>query len=426
MRGGKKRANLQYFETFLYFPQVLQALTSSACQEAFSYERAELLGDGFLKYAVSRRLFLLHPLRHEGQLTGLRQQVVSNSALFQLALAKGLEGLVQADLFNPSKWAAPGLPRTGLVERETVEEGGSGEASGRGGGGGESQGGGTVKGAQPGGRGTSVRPMGSVEEDTGGVRGATPSEVLGRRLDEIRTADGERGAGRATSDGVRTGEEDGADVRHLAESDFPPLGEESSPRTPQQETPPIQGVRALSIGTSSEGSPATGFLRGGDKLGRLVIERAAASPASVLAFEEPANEEAPRGTGRDPPGTRPDNGAVNAWRSEKNDSVHSNPKEVRSQPHSRPAPRGALEVPASANPDPVSAKPRVVNSDGRPEEEVSEAGFGPTDWRVVSDKGLADVVEALIGTYHAEGGVPAAVGLMEWVGIETQVRGSAA
>ncbi len=90
--------------------QVLEALTAASCQETFSYERAELLGDAYLKWVVSRRLFLKFPSKHEGQLTRMRQQTVSNSVLYQYALEKGLQSYIQADRFAPSRWAAPGVP----------------------------------------------------------------------------------------------------------------------------------------------------------------------------------------------------------------------------------------------------------------------------------------------------------------------------
>ena len=45
---------------------VLEAMTPKACQEDYSYERFELLGDAFLKFAVSLFLFLKFPDAHEG------------------------------------------------------------------------------------------------------------------------------------------------------------------------------------------------------------------------------------------------------------------------------------------------------------------------------------------------------------------------
>lgn len=89
--------------------QILEALTAASCQETFCYERAELLGDAYLKWVVSRFLFLKYPQKHEGQLTRMRQQMVSNLVLYQYALSKGLQSYIQADRFAPSRWAAPGV-----------------------------------------------------------------------------------------------------------------------------------------------------------------------------------------------------------------------------------------------------------------------------------------------------------------------------
>ncbi|XP_061359208.1 endoribonuclease Dicer homolog 1 isoform X1 [Gastrolobium bilobum] len=89
--------------------KILEALTAASCQETFCYERAELLGDAYLKWVVSRFLFLKYPQKHEGQLTRMRQQMVSNMVLFQYALSKGLQSYIQADRFAPSRWAAPGV-----------------------------------------------------------------------------------------------------------------------------------------------------------------------------------------------------------------------------------------------------------------------------------------------------------------------------
>nr|AUH15437.1 dicer-like 1 protein [Dimocarpus longan] len=89
--------------------KILEALTAASCQETFCYERAELLGDAYLKWVVSRFLFLKYPQKHEGQLTRMRQQMVSNLVLYQYALSKGLQSYIQADRFAPSRWAAPGV-----------------------------------------------------------------------------------------------------------------------------------------------------------------------------------------------------------------------------------------------------------------------------------------------------------------------------
>ncbi|XP_073126907.1 endoribonuclease Dicer homolog 1 isoform X2 [Henckelia pumila] len=89
--------------------KILEALTAASCQETFCYERAELLGDAYLKWVVSRFLFLKYPQKHEGQLTRMRQQMVSNMVLYRYALNKGLQSYIQADRFAPSRWASPGV-----------------------------------------------------------------------------------------------------------------------------------------------------------------------------------------------------------------------------------------------------------------------------------------------------------------------------
>ncbi|KAH0456706.1 hypothetical protein IEQ34_014613 [Dendrobium chrysotoxum] len=99
--------------------KILEALTAASCQETVCYERAELLGDAYLKWVVSRFLFLKYPQKHEGQLTRMRQQMVSNMVLYHYALNKGLQSYIQADRFSPSRWAAPGvLP---VFDEETKE-----------------------------------------------------------------------------------------------------------------------------------------------------------------------------------------------------------------------------------------------------------------------------------------------------------------
>ncbi|KAL1811892.1 hypothetical protein ACET3Z_021957 [Daucus carota] len=100
--------------------KILEALTAASCQEPFCYERAELLGDAYLKWVVSRYLFLKYPQKHEGQLTRMRQQMVSNMVLYQFALNKGLQSYIQADRFAPSRWSAPGVPP--VFDEDTKEE----------------------------------------------------------------------------------------------------------------------------------------------------------------------------------------------------------------------------------------------------------------------------------------------------------------
>ena len=71
--------------------QILEAITSEGCNENFSLERLELLGDAFLKFAVGRYLFLKHDALDEGQLTRKRSKLTTNHNLFKLAKLKNLQ-----------------------------------------------------------------------------------------------------------------------------------------------------------------------------------------------------------------------------------------------------------------------------------------------------------------------------------------------
>ncbi|GJM95794.1 hypothetical protein PR202_ga12572 [Eleusine coracana subsp. coracana] len=70
--------------------QILEALTTKKCQEEFSQESLETLGDSFLKYVTTQHLFKKHKLYHEGMLTKMKKNLISNAALCQLACNKYL------------------------------------------------------------------------------------------------------------------------------------------------------------------------------------------------------------------------------------------------------------------------------------------------------------------------------------------------
>ncbi|MCO5569280.1 hypothetical protein L7F22_022992 [Adiantum nelumboides] len=88
---------------------VMQALTTLRCLEGFSFEGLELLGDSFLKYAVSRYLFLVYDRKHEGQLSNRRSRLICNKTLHHLAVARHLPGYIRDEPFQPEYWKAPGM-----------------------------------------------------------------------------------------------------------------------------------------------------------------------------------------------------------------------------------------------------------------------------------------------------------------------------
>ncbi|GAV83950.1 dsrm domain-containing protein/DEAD domain-containing protein/Helicase_C domain-containing protein/Ribonuclease_3 domain-containing protein/PAZ domain-containing protein/dsRNA_bind domain-containing protein [Cephalotus follicularis] len=90
--------------------RVLEALTTEKCQERFSLERLEILGDAFLKFAVGRYLFLLHATLDEGELTRKRSKAVENSNLFKLGSMRKLQVYIRDQPFDPCQFFALGRP----------------------------------------------------------------------------------------------------------------------------------------------------------------------------------------------------------------------------------------------------------------------------------------------------------------------------
>ncbi|XVF48473.1 hypothetical protein PTKIN_Ptkin03bG0193100 [Pterospermum kingtungense] len=99
--------------------RVLEALTTEKCQERFSLERLESLGDAFLKFAVGRHLFLLHDALDEGELTRRRSNAVNNSNLFKLATRSNLQVYIRDQPFDPSQFFALGHPCPIICTKET-------------------------------------------------------------------------------------------------------------------------------------------------------------------------------------------------------------------------------------------------------------------------------------------------------------------
>jgi endoribonuclease Dicer len=90
--------------------RVLEALTTEKCHERLSLERLEVLGDAFLKFAVSRHLFLHHDSLDEGELTRRRSNVVNNSNLCRLAIKKNLQVYIRDQALDPTQFFAFGHP----------------------------------------------------------------------------------------------------------------------------------------------------------------------------------------------------------------------------------------------------------------------------------------------------------------------------
>ncbi|UJR36873.1 hypothetical protein I4U23_029586 [Adineta vaga] len=94
-------------------PELLfQAITRRAADENTDMENLEILGDCFLKLAMSLSLFHQYPTGDAGKLTTEKDWFVSNLNLYQLAMKKGLQNYLNAHKpiysGNQANWMPPG------------------------------------------------------------------------------------------------------------------------------------------------------------------------------------------------------------------------------------------------------------------------------------------------------------------------------
>ncbi|XP_063802608.1 endoribonuclease Dicer [Pseudophryne corroboree] len=88
---------------------ILQALTLSNASDGFNLERLEMLGDSFLKHAITTYLFCTYPDAHEGRLSYMRSKKVSNCNLYRLGKKKGSPSCMVVSIFDPPvNWLPPG------------------------------------------------------------------------------------------------------------------------------------------------------------------------------------------------------------------------------------------------------------------------------------------------------------------------------
>ena len=98
---------------------VLQALTTNHSGDAFNLERLEMLGDAFLKLAVSLHLFCTYKDKDEGKLTQRKVKQISNLALFRAAAKKSLAGCQQSTQLARNTWCPTGCQFSG-VSQESI------------------------------------------------------------------------------------------------------------------------------------------------------------------------------------------------------------------------------------------------------------------------------------------------------------------
>uniref|UniRef100_A0A1Q3FBT5 Putative endoribonuclease dicer n=1 Tax=Culex tarsalis TaxID=7177 RepID=A0A1Q3FBT5_CULTA len=87
---------------------IIKALTTKSSHDVYDLERYELLGDAFLKFSVSLFLVKKHKDWHEGHLTAVKGQLVSNRNLLYCAMLVSLPGMMKIHTFDPKNdWTPP-------------------------------------------------------------------------------------------------------------------------------------------------------------------------------------------------------------------------------------------------------------------------------------------------------------------------------
>ncbi|XP_059057480.1 endoribonuclease Dicer [Achroia grisella] len=89
---------------------ILAALTTIKSHDTFNLERAETLGDSFLKFSASLYLFHKFPKANEGQLTNIKSRLIGNKNLYYAGARVKLGGRMKIEQFSPrSDFMVPGF-----------------------------------------------------------------------------------------------------------------------------------------------------------------------------------------------------------------------------------------------------------------------------------------------------------------------------
>ncbi|KAF8610458.1 hypothetical protein BDV93DRAFT_430981 [Ceratobasidium sp. AG-I] len=101
------------------FRLMLEALTLPAVQAGFDYQRLETLGDSVLKVSTCTHIFLKYPGHHEGQLSAIKDSIVSNASLMVIGKRSPLaKFLITETMPTHRTWRPP----ASSVADETQEE----------------------------------------------------------------------------------------------------------------------------------------------------------------------------------------------------------------------------------------------------------------------------------------------------------------
>ncbi|KAF9009493.1 type III restriction enzyme [Cyathus striatus] len=99
-----QRARMSLSLPSVYEDVLIEALTLPCVAANYSNQRLETLGDAVLELCTTVHLYNKYPTRHEGQLTKLRKQVISNRYLLARAKRIGLEQFITSEILSVFKW----------------------------------------------------------------------------------------------------------------------------------------------------------------------------------------------------------------------------------------------------------------------------------------------------------------------------------
>ncbi|CAM0138922.1 unnamed protein product [Umbelopsis sp. WA50703] len=95
---------------------LLEAFTTPSASMDMDYERLETLGDSFLKFVTTIRLYIMFPLSHEGQLHCQRIRIICNKALYRSARRLQIYRHITSQPFNRRRWRPPHFKKETDVE----------------------------------------------------------------------------------------------------------------------------------------------------------------------------------------------------------------------------------------------------------------------------------------------------------------------
>ncbi|KAJ1310059.1 hypothetical protein OPQ81_006811 [Rhizoctonia solani] len=105
------------------FELLLEALTLPSVQAGFDYQRLETIGDSVLKVCMCTHLFIKYQGHHEGQLSAMKDSVVSNANLMRIGRQSPLSRfLITGSMPTHKTWKPPASSTISELEEDSSEQ----------------------------------------------------------------------------------------------------------------------------------------------------------------------------------------------------------------------------------------------------------------------------------------------------------------